>query len=336
MRYYERERECIDLFREEYEFLSNFYPVFMTFEGIEFFSAEAAYQAQKCAGEPERRSFSRLYADEAKRRGREISCRGDWDQVKVPVMEAVVRAKFQQNSLLARRLLDTGEKPLIEGNSWGDRFWGVDHRTGEGENHLGKILMALREEFRVRGLPREERGAGKKQCRGILGMTAEFGDITQSDCACIVNAANKTLLGGGGVDGAIHREAGRELLEECRNLGGCETGKAKITGGYRLKADYVIHTVGPHYGERGDRELLISCYRSSMDLAMEKGIHSIAFPAISAGKFSYPKKEAVEVAVETVRAWKREHPEYEIEVVFCCVDPGIYEYFCKGVCARSQ
>lgn len=331
MRYYETERDSIDLFREEYEFLSNFYPVSMTFEDIDFYSAEAAYQAQKCAEKEERRRFSRMCADEAKRQGRKAACRQDWEQTKVPVMEAVVKAKFDQNPLLARRLLETGEKPLIEGNFWGDRFWGVDHRTGEGENHLGKILMALRQAYKEKGIPEKGEERKKNVYRGRLEMRAEFGDITQSDCACIVNAANETLLGGGGVDGAIHREAGRGLLEECRRLGGCEAGKAKITDGHQLKAAHVIHAVGPRYGVKGDQELLVSCYRSCMDLARENEIHSIAFPAISAGKFGYPKREAAEVAVKTVSAWKREHPDYGIQVVFCSVDPEIHEYFCEFI-----
>ena len=331
MRYYETERDCIDLFREEYEFLSNFYPAYMTFEGIDFYSAEAAYQAQKCAEKEQRVQFSEMYADAAKRQGRKVECREDWDQVKIPVMEAVVRAKFQQNPPLARRLLETGDKPLLEGNYWGDLFWGVDHRTGKGENHLGKILMDLRREYKEKGLPNQEGSDRKKLFEWGRDMAAQFGDITQADCQCIVNAANETLLGGSGVDGAIHREAGKELLEECRKLDGCKTGEAKITSGCRLKASYIIHTVGPHYGVEKDRELLVSCYRSCLDLAMEYGIHSLAFPAVSAGKFSYPKREAARVAVETVCQWKKEHPEYEIQTVFCTVDPRIYEYFCEFI-----
>ena len=331
MRYYENERECIDLFREEYEFLSNFYPALMEFEGIEFYNAEAAYQAQKCRNKEERLHFSRMYADAAKRQGRKAECREDWKEVRIPVMRAVVRAKFDQNPVLARRLLETGEKPLKEGNYWGDLFWGINLHTGEGENHLGKILMELRDTYKKEGLPEKREGAGKKSFAGRRDLEAEFVDITQADCECIVNAANETLLGGGGVDGAIHREAGRELMGECRQLGGCKTGEAKITGGYRLRASYVIHTVGPHYGEKKDRELLASCYRSCMELARENGIRSIAFPAISVGKFSYPKREAARTAVETVRDWKEEHPDYGIRVVFCTVDPGIYEYFCEFI-----
>lgn len=147
------------------------------------------------------------------------------------------------------------------------------------------------------------------------------GDITHLAVDAIVNAANSTLLGGGGVDGAIHDAAGPELLEECRSLGGCATGEAKITNGFRLPARYVIHTVGPIYrdGRHGEPELLAGCYRSSLALAAEYDLATVAFPAISCGAFGYPLEEAVEIAVREVARFLQSSSSVE-EVTFVCFD----------------
>lgn len=159
------------------------------------------------------------------------------------------------------------------------------------------------------------------------------GDITKLKVDAIVNAANESLLGGGGVDGAIHRAAGPGLLEECRKLGGCPTGSARITRGHRLHARHVIHTVGPIYsGVPGDAELLRSCYRESLRLAHEAGLESIAFPCISTGVYGYPKSSACDIAVSTVVEWLEAH-ESPRSVAFCCFSADDAELYRTRVTA---
>ena len=147
-------------------------------------------------------------------------------------------------------------------------------------------------------------------------------DITLLWMDAVVNAANTSLLGGGGLDGAIHTVAGPELLEECRTLGGCPTGEARLTKGYRLRSDYVIHAVGPvwHGGEQGEEELLASTYRYSLQLAEQNGLERIAFPCISTGAFRYPKEQAAAIALRTVHQWLEEH-DLPRDVTICCLTP---------------
>jgi O-acetyl-ADP-ribose deacetylase (regulator of RNase III) len=165
-------------------------------------------------------------------------------------------------------------------------------------------------------------------------MRALQADITTLALDAIVNAANSSLLGGGGVDGAIHRAAGPQLLEECRSLGGCSTGDAKITKGYLLPAKFVIHTVGPvwHGGQRGEPELLASCYRRSLEVAKDHRVNTLAFPSISTGVYRYPLKQAARIAIREVREFLADPAG--MEVTFCCFseqDLGVYQALLKGI-----
>ena len=182
------------------------------------------------------------------------------------------------------------------------------------------VLKGVRTMFHSQELTQKE----KKESIIYIGQD----DITTLDCECIVNAANESLLGGGGVDGAIHLAAGPELLRECRTLGGCKTGEAKITYGYNLPAEWVIHTVGPIYsGQAEDARLLAGCYRNSLELAKAHSIHSIAFPAISTGVYGYPLKEATIIAMSEVKKWLDDNGDYVMEVIFCCFGKRAYDVY---------
>jgi len=153
-------------------------------------------------------------------------------------------------------------------------------------------------------------------------------DITSLDVDCIVNAANASLLGGSGVDGAIHAQAGPQLLEECKSLNGCETGQAKITKGYNLPAKYIIHTVGPIYSKTSQDAIdLENCYINSLNLAKEHNLHSIAFPGISTGVYGYPLKQATIVAYTAVSKWLNENTDYDMTVIFCTYSENAYQTY---------
>ena len=167
----------------------------------------------------------------------------------------------------------------------------------------------------------------KADCKNIK-IEIVKDDITKLKVDAIVNAANKTLLGGGGVDGAIHRAAGKKLLDECKKLNGCETGQAKITKGYNLPAKFVIHTVGPVWsgGKRNEPELLANCYRNSLKLAAENGIKTIAFPAISCGVYRFPKEEAAEIALKEINKFMEQNKLPE-KIIIVCFDDEMYEIY---------
>ena len=171
-------------------------------------------------------------------------------------------------------------------------------------------------------------------------LLIERGDITTYAVDAIVNAANTSLLGGGGVDGAIHRAAGPELLRECRTLHGCRTGEAKITKGYRLPAKYVIHTPGPiwHGGTEGEAQLLKNSYHNSLMLAWEHGCHTVAFPSISTGVYHFPLKQAAEIALHTIAAFLKTHPDMEC-VTMVCFDAhtkAVYEETARHITVENQ
>ncbi len=158
-----------------------------------------------------------------------------------------------------------------------------------------------------------------------------FGDITKVEADAIVNAANTSLLGGGGVDGAIHRAAGPKLLKECRMLNGCVTGRAKITKGYRLPAKYVIHTPGPVWngGRKKEEQLLKSCYENCLRLAAEHGCKTVAFPSVSTGIYRFPLDKASVIAVGTILEFLKQHPDMEVQMV--CFDENTFRYYKKAL-----
>lgn len=292
---FDKEENIVRCFRSKYSFLSNFYPAKVFFDGVTYLNSESAYQAQKCKNEEERLGFAKLSSDEAKSLGRKVDCREDWDEVKLSLMKEIVYSKFTQNPHLAKALTDTGEMPLFEGNNWGDLYWGVDLKTGNGENNLGKILMDLRKSFVKNGIP-ETKNVPKSSFEYLGDVFVVLGDTVLSECEYIVCDISQaeTLC----------------VPDECRKR--------------------IAFAEGPRYPSENCAEKLFECYTHYLDNAKENDIHSIAFSVISVGKYSYPKKEACRIAVEAVKIWKEINPQYNIKIMLCSLDSRLYDLLCEN------
>ena len=300
---------------EENGYLSNWFGRKFVIDDFEYLFVEQYMMAEKARLFHDSARYTAILRAtgpwECKELGRQVKPfdAKTWNAAKYEVVKTANRAKFEQNPDLLAKLLDTGDAILAEASPKDD-IWGigldaaaaagVSPEAWPGQNLLGKILMDLRTEL-----------SGKRAAKPETVLRAVQGDITRvSDVEAIVNAANRSLLGGSGVDGAIHRAAGAGLLEECRKLHGCETGEAKLTGAYNLPCKYVIHTVGPVWQDGGHKEaeMLAACYRNALQVAVDHQIRSVAFPSISTGVFSYPLEEAAKVAVQAVNLFVHEHP----------------------------
>ena len=318
---------------EPYGFLSNWWIAPFVLDGMRFSSTEQYIMYKKCMIFGDTAAAKAVMATDDPTQQQLIArnAKGYNDKVWKGMRQVIaVRGlveKFTQNPDLLKQLLDTGDSYLVE-CAVSDKAWACgislydkarfDISNWIGSNILGFALMEVRTML-----------SGASSAKSAQhSIVLDCGDITKLDCDCIVNAAKKSLLGGGGVDGAIHRAAGKKLLEECRKLNGCDTGEAKITGGYNLKAKYIIHTVGPVYsGTDSDAKLLADCYRNSLNLAKKHDIHSIAFPAISTGVYGYPMDKAATIAVQTIRQWFNDNEDYDLTVILSCYNDAAYNAY---------
>lgn len=320
-------------YRDEYGCFSNWYESDFVVDGKTYRCGEQYMMEQKAllfnAEETAQKIMQERSQAEIKRLGRtqipEYDDR-EWDFACRRIMRKGLMEKFMQNRDLKQILLDTGDDVLAE-CALNDRKWGIGMDKADarvqyphkwcGRNLLGYVLMQVRDD--IRSLE-----SGIKLSRDLpwFNINVQLADITTLKVDAIVNAANTSLLGGGGVDGAIHRAAGPQLLEECRKLNGAETGEVKITNGYRLPAKRIIHTPGPIWrgGNHHEDEQLANCWRRALCLLMEEKLHTIAFPSISTGVYGYPLKSAAEIAMRETVEFICNNPRHEIEVTVAAFD----------------
>lgn len=320
-------------FYHEYEengCFSNWYKSDFTVNSITYWCAEQYMMHRKALLFNAEKTAERIMSETDQRTIKQLGQREIpgyvdhiWDSECQKIMRIGLYNKFTQNDELKRMLLATRDSILAE-CSVNDHKWGIgldisDGRINQphkwcGRNLLGYILMKVRDDIRNNNEPDISIARPK--------ITIMKADITKLDVDVIVNAANKSLLGGGGVDGAIHYAAGPDLLKECKTLGGAETGEVKITNGYNLPAKRIIHTPGPVWrgGNQKEEGKLANCWRRSLCLAMEEGLHSIAFPSISTGVYGYPLDLAAKVAVKTTVEFLYNNPNYDMDVIVAAFD----------------
>ena len=264
------------------------------------------------------------------------------DVSKISILDVLNGSKKDEYTMRTVILPD-GKDALVAFTNYDEAHIVEEPNTALLTNSIGALLEGTLQVESVEGLVINPWGKSFFLSKDLIAMLLkrvddlpkgqifiDKGDITTYECDAIVNAANKTLLGGGGVDGAIHRAAGPQLLEECKTLNGCETGEAKLTKGYNLKAKHVIHTVGPVYsGSEEDARLLGDCYWNCLEIARENGFESIAFPAISTGVYGYPVAEAAKVAVSTVLQWCDQNSDYAMSIIFSCFNDETYAEYEK-------